>query len=251
MYKIIVSLLLFITINSWADPTQGVKYLTEEFPPFNFKGEDGNPAGINTDVLIEMFKKMGSQNSYKDIKIQPWVRGYRTTLEEGSMNVLYSAIKTPERENLFKWVGPLTDSTNDIIVLKQNASKVKIEKDSDLVKYKYAVIREDIGEQLLVKAGVKSSNISYSTNLFAMIKKLQDDKVDAVSYNGTVAKWLIKKQGMNPSDFEIVYTMKLGQHYFAFNKSIDDNVVEAHQKALDAVKNDQALMSKIKDKYLK
>ncbi|MBU2713137.1 substrate-binding periplasmic protein [Zooshikella harenae] len=251
MRILFLALLLVFGVNSWADPTQGVNYITEEFPPFNFKGNDGNPTGINTDVLVEMFKKMGSKNSYRDIKLQPWVRGYRTTQEDGSMNILFSTTRTPEREKIFKWVGPLTDATNDIMVRKGNPKGVKIESDTDFGKYKYAVIRDDIGEQVLANAGVKKSNLSHSTNFYAMVKKLQGGKVDAVSYNGTVAKWLLKKEGLSPADFDFVYSTKLGQHYFAFNKSIDDSVVEAHQKALESVKADKALMDKITEKYLK
>lgn len=237
--------------NVSANATAGINYITEEFPPYNFKGEDGNPTGINTDVLVAMFKEMGSNNKYESIKLQPWVRGYRTTLEAGSLNVLYSTTRTAEREKLFKWVGPLSDSVNEILSTVDIANSLKINSSDDLKQYKFAAIKDDIGEQLLKKYGVPDKNISLSTNFFAMIKKLESGKVKGVSYNGIVAKWLLKKDGQNPSKIVPIYTEKLGQHYFAFNKDIDDTIVEAHQKALDKVKSDSAKMEAIQNKYLK
>ncbi len=244
-------LLAMIAPFAAADPTAGINYITEEFPPYNFKGEDGKPSGINTDVLAEMFKRMGSANNYDTIKLQPWVRGYRTTQEAGSMNVLYSTTRTEERENLFKWVGPLSDSINEILSTAEIAATMKVNSSEDLKAYKFAAIKDDIGEQLLKKYGVPAGNISLSTNFYAMIKKLDSGKVQGISYNGIVARWLMKKDGQDPSKLTPVFSEKLGQHYFAFNKDIDDSIVEAHQKALDEVKGDQGFMQKTQDKYLK
>ena len=235
----------------WADPTQGITYITQEFPPYNFKGEGGKTVGINTDILVEMLKKMGSSQARKDIKIQPWVRGYRTTQEPGNLNVLYSTLRTEKREDLFKWVGPLSKGSNDLIVLKGNPKKVMINSDEDYKKFKYAVIRDGLGDLLMKEWGVPKKNISQSTKFFAMVKKLQDGKVDAISYNGLVAKYLLKKQGLNPSDFESAVSIPIGEHYFAFNKTIDDDIVQAHQKALEEIQADKALVQSIQDKYLK
>ncbi|MDE1464897.1 substrate-binding periplasmic protein [Spartinivicinus poritis] len=235
----------------WADPTQGITYITEEFPPYNFKGEGGEAVGMNTDILVAMLEKLKSSQARKDIKIQPWVRGYRTTQEPGNLNVLYSTTRTKKREGLFKWVGPLSKGSNDLIVLKGNPKKVMVNSPEDYKKFKYAAIRDDLGELLLKEKGVPKKNISQSTNFFAMIKKLQDGKVDAISYNGTVAKWLIKKEGLSPADFESAVSTPIGEHYFAFNKTIDDEVVKAHQKALEEVMADTTFVQSVQDKYLK
>ncbi len=63
--------------------------------------------------------------------------------------------------------------------------------------------------------------------------------------------WLIKKMGENTSDYEIIRSDNTGELYFAFNKSVSDAVVKAHQEALDNIKNNTSLMKNINDKYLK
>ncbi len=35
-----------------------LEYITEEFPPYNFEGQNGLVIGINADILVEMFKEM-------------------------------------------------------------------------------------------------------------------------------------------------------------------------------------------------
>lgn len=245
------TVLLVMSQLSFADPSARLEYITEDFPPYNFKGDDGDAHGLNVDLLVEMFKEMGASKGRPDIKIQPWARGYRAAQEKGKINVLFSTTRTEARESLFKWVGPLSEATNALITLKGNPHNVVINSDADFANYKYGAIRDDIGELKLKEAGVTSKQITHGANFPALVKMLNAKRVQAISYNATVGLWLIKQAGFNPDDFEIVYSKTIGEHYFAFNKSVDDATVAAHQEALDKVKANASLVNSIKDKYLK
>ena len=80
--------------------------MTEDYPPFNMQGEGGKIVGLSTEVVEELFKRAGVE--YK-LTLMPWKRAYEDTL--GTPNTaLYSTTRTPEREALFKWVGPLVNN---------------------------------------------------------------------------------------------------------------------------------------------
>ncbi len=53
----------------------------------------------------------------QDIHLVPWARGYRFTLDK-SNTALFTMSKTQPRENLFKWVGPIFNSTHVLIAKK-------------------------------------------------------------------------------------------------------------------------------------
>ena len=87
-----------------------VVLLTENFPPFNMAVDDKNFArddgidGISADIVREMFKRAGID--YTLTLRFPWDRLYRLTLDKPNYG-LFSTTYTPERQPLFKWVGPL------------------------------------------------------------------------------------------------------------------------------------------------
>ncbi len=231
--------------------TTGIDYVTEEYPPYNFKTASGEIAGLSVDILLEMFKVMGSSTTASNIKLRPWARGYRDAQKTGLKNVLFVTTRTDAREELFKWVGPITSAINAVFIIKGNPSRVKLNSDADFAKYKYGVIRDDIAELILKEKGVPKNKLSLSSNFESLLKQLNGKRVQAIAYNKNVGAWLIKKLGYSIDDYEVVHESKTGELYFAFNKTIDDAVVTAHQQAFDQVIANKKTISAIEDKYLK
>ena len=57
------------------------------------------------------------------LEVFPWARGYKMALNEPN-TALYSTTRTPERETLFKWVGPL--ASNDWVMFGKKGTKIKL-----------------------------------------------------------------------------------------------------------------------------
>jgi len=87
-----------------------VVLLTENFPPFNMAEDGKNYAadarihGINADIVREMFRRANIR--YELTLRFPWDRIYKQVLEQPDQG-LFSTTFTAEREQQFKWVGPL------------------------------------------------------------------------------------------------------------------------------------------------
>ena len=82
----------------------GIRIITEDLPPFNYAGADGWATGQSTEVVNGILSRL---NQTATIEILPWSEGYAAALA-GPGVALYSTGRTGERENLFKWVGPVT-----------------------------------------------------------------------------------------------------------------------------------------------
>ena len=104
--------LMFLAFGARAELPADYKVvlLTENFPPFNMAVDDKNFArddgidGISTDIVREMFKRANIE--YTLTLRFPWDRLYRLTLDKPNYG-LFSTTFTPERQPLFKWVGPV------------------------------------------------------------------------------------------------------------------------------------------------
>jgi len=157
MVLFLTSLFVFCPINVVAKTPmdQDLIYLTEQYPPFNYE-EKGLIQGITVDLLEEIWKKNKLGLSREQIRLRSWTAGYQAALKKKN-TVLFSMTRIPEREKLFQWAGPIAPTKVTVIARKD--SSVRMEKISDLRRYRIAVIRDDIGEQILVKRGIKRKAI--------------------------------------------------------------------------------------------
>ena len=112
--------------------------LTENYPPWNYE-EEGDLSGVSVDLLEALFGKMGVNLSVKDIILKNWTEAYQQVLDEkGTM--LFSTARIPEREDKFKWVGPIVAEKNIIVALASNS--IALAALTDLNSYSIGVIRD-------------------------------------------------------------------------------------------------------------
>jgi len=83
-------------------PTAPYLSLTTETAAPSSMLENGRVVGIATDKLRIVLERAGV--TY-DIALLPWKRAYTAALQQSNACV-YSTTRTPERETLFKWIGP-------------------------------------------------------------------------------------------------------------------------------------------------
>jgi len=220
---------------------------TEHYPPYNMKsGEILN--GLSVELLDAMLKEMNSKQSINDVKLTNWSRAYSIAQKKKNAMV-FSTTRTESREKLFKWVGPIASTTVGVIAPKKN--KIVIKEVSDLNNYKIGAVLKDVGELLLLDKGINPKQIQYVKGEDAInlsFTKMNNGRIDLFSYNINVAFANARLEGFNVNDYEVVYTLKSGALYFAFNKNTDDKVIQQWQAALDTVKKN-GTYDRIKMKY--
>ncbi|MFZ9002199.1 MAG: substrate-binding periplasmic protein [Bacteriovoracaceae bacterium] len=240
---------IFPSLVFGASSFQELNWYSEVYPPYNFLDKDGTPDGIAVELLSATLVHLGSKKTKKDIKIVPWARGYRKAQKKGKLNSIFSTTRTKDRENLFKWIGPISKTTISII----GYDTFEELKKEDLIKYKYAVIRDDIGENLLKKLGIPEKNLIRVASIEQMLKLIRDKKgkkkADFMAYEQSVATYEAKKLGFDVDEYPAVYTLKEGELWYAINKSVEDKDIVTYQKALNAVKKKPSVRKSLWKKF--
>ena len=231
---ILICLLSFLPF-SYAQDIKNLKYMTEEYPPYNFK-KDGKLQGFYVDILLLMLKELDPSKSRKDINLYPWARGY-FYLQTENNTVLFATKRTKRRENLFKWVGPVFKS--HIILLGPKYKKIKIKKFKKLQEYAIGTVRNDVGEQLLIAKGYPKGLLKPVSKPYMNAKKLDYGRIDLWAYGKIQANWVLKENGINPNKYESVYELASGEGgYYAFNPHIPDSIIKKFQDTLDKLKKE-------------
>lgn len=210
-------------------------YITEQHPPYNYE-KDGQLQGVTVDILEKMWEKMNTSINKSAIDLLPWTEGYQRMLKENN-TVLFSTTRLPQREKLFKWVGPI-GPVSGVLLIKSDKSMI-IQTDSDLKKYKIGTIKDDMAVQMLLDRGLKEEDLILETATEPIIEMLQNGTIDAWAYSEATGLWLIRNAGLNTDDFKIAYVLGQGEDYFAFNINIPDSLVQSFQQALYRIKNDK------------
>jgi len=214
---------------------KNLTYITEQFPPYNYQ-EGGKLQGISVDLLEKMWKKMSVNLNESNIKLLPWTESYRRTINE-SNTVLFSTARLPQREHLFKWVGPIGPIRNVLLAKKDKI--LNISSAEDLKKYKIGAINDDSAVQMLLDKGMKKEDLVLETASSQIIEMLQNGSIDAWAYGDTAGIWQIQKSGAKASDFKVAYVLDQIDYYYAFNKETPESIVQSFQQALDYFKSNK------------
>jgi len=220
-------------------------WYSEEYSPYNFKGEDGRPTGMAVDILMAAFERIGVGLTPDNIKIVPWNRSYKF-VQKKPKTALFSMTYSPERLAIMKFVGPSVPTNISVIApRKKGFGTVSA---ADLGEFKLGVVRDDIGDQLLRKFALSSDAIQRKNSMRQLLFLLRTGRVDAIAYEVNVFRDAMKRSGNDPGDFEEILVLKEGQLGYAFHKSTAPEVLAPLQKAIDELHADGTI-EKIIAKY--
>jgi len=238
-----LQLLLYRPVTASAAP---LTILTEDFPPFNYT-EGGRLRGISTDILRLMLEEAGMEAQAQPFQVLPWSRAYQDALSHPD-TLLFSVTRTQEREDLFKWIGPIAPNRN--VLLARKDRRLDINDFQQTLSLRVGAIRDDAGEQLLVAWGYPLKLIDLTSDARSNMLKLESGRIDLFAYPETVFKWLAAQNRKNVDDYETVFVLHDGHVYFAVNRNTPEDTVQKLQKALDALKQ-SGKVQEIIDSYLR
>ncbi len=205
-----------------------------EVPPLMYL-KNGTPAGFYVDILNLMIQDM------KDVEISisffPAPRMFRV-LSENPDTFSLGVARNDKREFLYKWVGPIYPRIFALFRLRDR-SDIQVTKLEDIRLYRIGVGRGYAAMNDLLEAGVPCENIEEVTIDAQNIRKLFARRIDFVVGNDVMVAYLLKQEGYQWNDVE--QTLVLNdeyQFYYAFNKNMDDRIIQKFQDALDRLKQD-------------
>jgi polar amino acid transport system substrate-binding protein len=234
---IILCVLTLLASNLLASSINDIKFMSEDFPPFNYL-ENKKLKGKSADVVIQIFKKLNLKEKISEIKFYPWARSYKY-IKERKNTALFAVTRTAEREHLFKWVGPISSSRN--VLLAPKTSEFKKNNLESLKKLTITIggVRADAALQLTKKLFNKETSKTVlffgASRPLQLLKMSAKKRIDVIAYDENVFKWIAKKNNFPAGHFEVIYELSKSNHYIAFHKDTPDEVIELMQNALDQI----------------
>ncbi|MGB1238689.1 MAG: substrate-binding periplasmic protein [Pseudomonadales bacterium] len=230
-----LTLLLYSLLATYtaAQTLQDTLVLTEEYPPYNYLDEQGNLQGIAVDLLERAYRQGGVSFDRTHIRVQPWPRSYRQ-VQKGSNVMLFSMTRTPAREALFQWAGPI--SKTKVVLLAKRGRGIKIDTVDDLSGYVIGGIHNDIGVILVHELLNYKAEVLTTPHASSLAKMLHLKRIDLWAYEENAAKLFIQRSGFDPENYEAVYTLSESELYYAFSLNTPASTVEQLQRALDSLK---------------
>lgn len=219
--------------------------LTENFPPYNMAkngknfAQDENIDGIAVDIVREMFKR--ADITYSLTLRFPWERIYKIALEKPGYGVFVMA-RLPDREKLFKWVGPI--GPDDWIMLAKADSKITLNTLNDARKYKIGAYKGDAIAETLAKQGLKPVVVLRDQD---NAKKLVNGQIDLWATGDPAGRYLARQDGVN--GLKTVLRFNSAELYLALNKDVPQATVAKLQAALDQMRKD-GVVDEIMGRYL-
>ncbi len=230
MNKLLASLswlFAFGTLFLLATPStaQNLKIYCEEDKPLQFKAPDGSLAGLTVEVVEEIQKRVGNHDP---IRMVPWARGLKY-LDEEPNTVLFSMARSAERNDLYHWIGPITEVTTGLYARTDYSFEIKTLDDAKKVRA-IGVYRNDLRDQFLTQAGF--TNLERTNDNAQNYRKLILGRIDLFAL---AANEVADKQY---TDIKLVLPFLKTQLFIVISKSTDPAIVAKWNGALDEMKKD-------------
>jgi len=230
-------LLLFTTV-PYCYGSDHINVVTEDWPPFNHLLADGQIGGKNTAVVKSVLRKANLSYS---IRLYPWARSY--DMAKNRKNTLvYSILRTPERENLFKWICPIGINVNLYMYVLSNRKNLSVNTIEDAKSYLVGVTRGDYPHIRLTELGFNEKNLLISPSDNANIKMLINSRIDFVVEAEDTMDTILNNIGQNRNTVRRLFTINLNnsaENCMAFGLKTDDTIVKRVRQALIAVNTER------------
>ncbi len=205
-----------------------LEWVTEDYPPYNFKNESGQLVGIFPEVLALIYEGLGIERDIKEIEILPWSR-LLMYMEYYPNYAAFSMVTTSKRANRYQLVSLPIKAKISIMALQSNIEELKSKKLDELT---VAVVRGDIGQSLLYSQRIPVKQVD-TVSAASMLNMLLHKRVDAIAYSENVAYYQFQKLGGSKESFTSVLSLDDNSKInFVFNKVTSHCAVNMFRKEL-------------------
>jgi polar amino acid transport system substrate-binding protein len=215
-----------------SQPALALKLLTEENPPLNYT-EKKKLTGMGTEVVREM----GQRAKMKlEFQVMPWNKAYEKA-QADKETCLYSTARLENRENAFKWVGPIALNKWGLYAL--DGFKPTIGSLKDARPYRIGGVARDAKIEFLRQQGV--TNIVEDTDNRRNPPKLTLDRKEAQKIDLWITSVAdatrVAAQAKVPA-VKLVLQVREEESYLACSPRTLPATLKALEAALDSMKKD-------------
>jgi polar amino acid transport system substrate-binding protein len=223
--------------NLWYSAMPGtIEIYSEKAPPMNYvvRNEHNQyiTSGSSGDIVQEIQKRIGDKNFVTNAS---WEDGY-DVVQYLPNSALFTTARTAERENKFKWVGPIASLNAKFFTLADNNNVINSIEDAKQLG-KIATPKGWYTYDYLL-ANSFDNVVSPSDDVEEIFNMLIDGEADALLIYDTAIKWLCEENDFDYTKIKSHISVQSDKGYIAFSKATADSIVNKWQNALNEMKND-------------
>lgn len=204
---------------------------TEDYPPITFMNRYGEISGYGSDIAMEIMKR---NRIYSKIKLSSWSNGYELALNNPNF-CLYTMDRTPVRETLFQWVGPIGTNITWFYVTKKSGVTIKSLEDARKLSA-VGTVSSWFSDQHLRQLGF--SNLISGKEPVAMTKKLMAGEIDAFVCSGVTFPDILKESGYGYDEVVPAYSLMSSDYYISFSRTTPAAVARHWQTTFEEMMAD-------------
>lgn len=231
--------LLFALCTAAAVKAAPQLYIATESSAPSSMVEGGRVVGIGTDKVREIMARAGITYT---IALVPWKRAYTAALERPD-GCVFSTTRTPEREHLFKWVGPTDEA--QWVLMARIGSGIKLHTLEDARRYRIGTYNGDARDHFLRERGF---TVDPAPNDMLNPPKLLLRRIDLWAASWRRGGNSVLEQNGWGRNIEPVLVFNRIQVFLACNRAVPDTLIARMNAALDAMGRDGTLR-RIERKY--
>ncbi len=203
-----------------------LRFVAGEIPPYVFL-KSGKPDGAAAVIVSELAASLGEP--FK-LDFLPWSRAQSEVQEKDNLGIIPLS-RNPEREPIYKWVGPIV-ADSQVLVTKASFKKPPktIEEARDMT---IGTLRGSPGEALLRAQGFK--RLVDSADEATNAKLLDAERIDAWLVARLVAPFQYRLLNFDPAMLAYGAEVRRNDIYLGLSKNTPDATVKKWQSALDVL----------------
>lgn len=227
MFHSLIGFLLAASLGHAHAAAPSLYIATESSPPASML--DGRTViGSSTEKVREIMARSGV--GYR-IDLLPWKRAYTSALRRDN-GCVYSTTRTPERENLFRWIGPLDEAEWVLLARADRGYQFKTLEDARGLRI--GTYNGDAREEYLRARGFA---VDSADNDLINPRKLLLNRIDLWAASLRRGSYVLEQNNWSSSIVPVL-TFRKVQVYLACNKRVPQTLAIRMQGALDTMERD-------------
>ncbi|MDF2180082.1 transporter substrate-binding domain-containing protein [Aliiglaciecola sp. CAU 1673] len=224
---LILCLLLFCLVSVAQErEIEHIHVVNNDIPPLLFK-QRGQYQGPYYEKLRKLLAEAKLQY---ELDILPWPRVYQTLLTQPN-TMIVSIGRTPKRESLFHWIGPVVNEEEEMFFYQLKDEHIEVDKISPSGPYSIAVLRDTYFHEYLQVEGYPPKNYYAVLGGDELLQMLLKKRVDLILLSDQNLALHANNLGVDIGLFKKSNAAFTIAHYMALSKGSSPELVERLQDA--------------------
>ena len=201
---------------------------TEQNAPQNFLNAQNNLDGSAIDIVKEIYKVIDYD---EPIKITHWENAWNI-LDINPNTVLFSMVRTPERENQFEWVGPICKDRTYFYTLLESGLTIESLADAKVLT-SVGVVENWVYQGMLEDEGFE--NLELFDSQEALYTALINAEIECAVFPDISIPYTSELTGLPYNNLVAQFEWVQNEVYIAFSKDSDPTLVASWQDAFSEI----------------